>query len=185
MTWAKGNDAVVTIDRSVGEFIVEGQCIMRVWREEEVTEKDCSTLNSAVSVRLERTMTQDVGFGIRQLVDIADRALSPGTNDPTTTVQAIQQLHRVLRHLVTCVEPSPYIVDDDGQVRVVHRPQEITAFIDDALNEILAYAEGQAQVPGVMRTMVDDLLSASIDCYRPVLRRWSTRLWEDLEDPTY
>lgn len=179
LSWASENDAVVTIDRSVGEFIVEGQCIMRVWGEGEVTDKDCTVLNDAVGVRLERTMTQDVGFGVRQLVDIADRSLSPGTNDPTTTVQAIQELHRVLRYLVTCVEPSPYIADDEGEVRVVHRPQEIVGFLDDAIAEILNYAEGQAQVPEVMRTMVDDLLVASAERYRPALRRWQKKLAED------
>lgn len=181
LAWAAENDAVVTIDRSVGEFIVEGQCIMRVWREGEVSDRDCTQLNDAVGVRLERTMTQDVGFGVRQLVDIADRSLSPGTNDPTTTVQAIQELHRVLRYLVTCVEPSPYIADEEGDVRVVHRPQEITGFIDESLGEILNYAEGQAQVPGVMRDMVEDLLIASVDRYRPTLERWRARLAEELQ----
>lgn len=45
-------------------------------------------------------MHQEVGFGIRQLVDIAERALSPGINDPTTAVEVIHELHRVGRHLV-------------------------------------------------------------------------------------
>jgi uncharacterized membrane protein len=40
----------------------------------------------------ERTMVQDVGFGIRRLVDIANKALSPAINDPYTGVQAVQHL---------------------------------------------------------------------------------------------
>ena len=42
-------------------------------------------------------MQQDVAFGFRQLVDLASKALSPGINDPTTAVQAIDQIHDLLR----------------------------------------------------------------------------------------
>lgn len=62
---------------------------------------------------------------------------------------------------------------------MVHRPQEITGFIDESLGEILNYAEGQAQVPGVMRDMVEDLLIACVDRYRPTLERWRSRLAEE------
>ena len=70
-------------------------------------------------------MHQEVGFGIRQLVDIAERALSPGINDPTTAVEVIHELHRVGRHLVQRSAPSPYVVDSEDVVRLVHRPKRI------------------------------------------------------------
>lgn len=189
--WAADHDAVVTIDRSVGEHVIEGQCIMRVWwegEEQELEDGDRSLLNGAVGVRMERTLTQDVGFGLRQLVDIADRALSPGTNDPTTAVQAVQELHRVLRYLVTCVEPSPYIAADgdngdvDQDVRVVHRPQEIIGLISESVAEVHHYAEGSAQVPDVLRAMIDDLLVATSDRYRPTLERLRTLVAEESEE---
>jgi Predicted membrane protein (DUF2254) len=50
----------------------------------------------AVQVGFERTMVQDVGFGIRRLVDIANKALSPAINDPYTGVQAVQHLSVLL-----------------------------------------------------------------------------------------
>ncbi len=52
-------------------------------------------------------MQQDQGFGLRQLVDVGVRALSPGLNDPTTAVQAIDQLHGLLRRLASKEMPSP------------------------------------------------------------------------------
>ena len=51
-------------------------------------------------------MQQDAAFGLRQLVDLAAKALSPGINDPTTAVQAIDQIHDLLRRLVTRPLPS-------------------------------------------------------------------------------
>ena len=183
LAWATERDAVITIDRRVGEHIVEGQCIMRVWSGEagdglaDVTDGDVKALNAAVGVRMERSLTQDVGFGLRQLVDIVDRALSPGTNDPTTAVQAIQEIHRVLRYLVTCVEPSPYIAEPDMRtVRVVHRPQEVTALIEESIAEVHLYADGSAQVPGALRHLVADLREAGLDRYQPTLERLWTLL---------
>ncbi len=48
-----------------------------------------------------RTRGQGLAFAFRQLVDIAQRALSPAINDPTTAVQAIDVLHDLLRRLAT------------------------------------------------------------------------------------
>jgi len=48
-------------------------------------------------IRLQRSASGCAAFGLRQLVDIATRALSPGTNDPTTAVQALDRIHDLLR----------------------------------------------------------------------------------------
>ena len=53
----------------------------------------------AVQLGFERTMVQDVGFGIRRLVDIANKALSPAINDPYTGVQAVHHLSVLLCRL--------------------------------------------------------------------------------------
>ena len=64
-------------------------------------------------------MTQDAAFGFRQLVDIGERALSPGTNDPTTAVQALDELHDLLRRLAVRSFPSPVRLDEDGLLLLV------------------------------------------------------------------
>ena len=49
-------------------------------------------LDSGVRIGFERTLQQDAAFGIRQLVDVACKALSPAVNDPYTAVQAVDHL---------------------------------------------------------------------------------------------
>lgn len=53
----------------------------------------------SVRIGYERTMEQDVAFGIRQLADIASKALSPAINDPYTAVQAVDHLSVLLAAL--------------------------------------------------------------------------------------
>jgi len=61
-----------------------------------------------VTVGTERDLDQDPTFGVRQLVDIAVRALSPGINDPTTAVTCIHYLEEVLQTVVAC-HLSPWV----------------------------------------------------------------------------
>lgn len=55
---------------------------------------------AAVRTATERTPVQDVGYGLRQLTDVAVKALSPGVNDPTTAVHALGYSSAPLCNLV-------------------------------------------------------------------------------------
>ncbi len=66
----------------------------------------------------ERTLIQDPGFGLRQLADIAVRALSPAINDPTTAVQAIDRITSLMATLAERPDPSGFYTGEDGVVRV-------------------------------------------------------------------
>lgn len=161
MAWADRHDAVMTIDRTVGDYLVAGQPLLSIWWEDEPSESGLSQIHAAFELRTERELHQDIAFGLRQLVDIADRALSPGVNDPATAVQAVQELHRIFRYLVTVVEPSPYMANSDGEVRVVHQPQSVADMLDEVVYEVHFYGQNSAMIPGLLRDMVDDLETAA------------------------
>ena len=70
---------------------------------------------------------QDVGFGIRRLVDIANKALSPAVNDPYTGVQAVHHLSVLLCSLARLRLGDWIVRDDQGELRVaVPRPKFAT-----------------------------------------------------------
>ncbi|WP_230471549.1 DUF2254 domain-containing protein [Corynebacterium glutamicum] len=171
VSWSTEHQAVITVDRPVGDFLVEGQPLLRVWWDGELSDRDRRVLHSAIEVRTERELHQDVAFGLRQLVDIADRALSPGINDPATAAQCVQEIHRIFRYLVTVIEPSPYIADDDGRVRVVHQPQRIADMLYEVIREIHLYGADSAMIPRLLRTMVEDLVTAAADHSLPAVER--------------
>ncbi|NUT51475.1 MAG: DUF2254 domain-containing protein [Saccharothrix sp.] len=87
---------------AIGDFLPTGATLFEVTGQDSPDGED---LCAAVVLNAERTLDQDVGSGMRQLVDIALRALSPSLNDPTTAVQAVDQLHDLLRCLAT--RPMP------------------------------------------------------------------------------
>ncbi len=105
----------------------------------------------------DRTLQQDPEFGVRQLVDIAERALSPGINDPTTAVQVLDELHRILRVAAARPDRSSHLVDAGGVVRVVDRPTTFARLLDLALDEIAHYGRDTLQVPPRIEDLLDDV----------------------------
>lgn len=137
-------DVVVRTDRRPGDFLPEGAPLLRVLGDAEGPMVEA--LAGCFSFSRERTMQQDVAFGLRQLVDIAERALSPGINDPTTAVQALDQVHDVLRRLATRPLRNGLHADDMGTVRLVMPPETFAEYADLGLEEIEAYGKDSAQV---------------------------------------
>jgi uncharacterized membrane protein len=123
------HDVVVVVARQVGDHVVAGTPIAWAWgRTAGQPPPGAGTLreavDEAVQVGFERTMVQDVGFGIRRLVDIANKALSPAVNDPYTGVQAVHHLSVLLCSLARLRLGDWIVRDDQGELRVaVPRPK--------------------------------------------------------------
>ncbi|WP_457963396.1 DUF2254 domain-containing protein [Arthrobacter sp. D1-29] len=118
--------AVVRMDCQPGSSLVEGVPFATAWPlskgrtfSPETTADLQMAINASISTGFERTNVQDVGFGFRQLVDVAVRALSPGINDPTTAVHIIGHLSVLLCRLVDRNPGPEELLDDEGRVRVV------------------------------------------------------------------
>ncbi len=149
---------VVELHTRLGDVRHRGQELAVVYgagAEDDVVD----AVRSAFGLGRDRTMQQDAEFGVRQLVDIAERALSPGINDPTTAVQVLDELHRILRRAASRADRSAYLVDGDGAVRVVDSPTTFTRLLDLSLDEIAHYGAETLQVPARIDLILEDLES--------------------------
>lgn len=99
---ASADGIEVRICEPVGQHVVAGVPLAWVWTATGPP-GDIDLLTSAVAeavrIGFERTLEQDAAFGVRQLVDIASKALSPAINDPYTAVQAIDHLAVIVTSL--------------------------------------------------------------------------------------
>ncbi len=121
-------------------------------------------------------MEQDLAFGFRQLVDIAERALSPSVNDPTTACQALDMLHDLLRRLSARHLPSGRLRGPDGSLRLIVPQYSFADFVDLAVQEIWRYGSDAAQVPGRITAMLADLSAVALPEHLPVLRHWAASI---------
>ena len=101
---AVSRDVIVSVTAMVGDHLVAGSPLVWLWRPSPEQPPPHPTefehvVREAVRIGFERTMEQDAAFGVRQLADIASKALSPAINDPYTAVQALQHIAVVLAEL--------------------------------------------------------------------------------------
>ena len=102
-------------------------------------------------------MRQDVAFGFRQLVDMAEKALSPAVNDPTTASQAINRIHDLLRRIALAPDPCPVYRDGDGTARLLIPVHDWAEIVHLAFDEIRRYGSDSLQVHRLLRHLLDDL----------------------------
>jgi uncharacterized membrane protein len=96
-TWAGRHECLVEMRHSVGEFIETGDVLFEVYGNPGHVDAAERALRGLVALGLERTIEQDPAFALRVMVDVANKALSPAINDPTTAVQVLDYLGDSLR----------------------------------------------------------------------------------------
>lgn len=160
-------DAVIEIVPRVGDFLPTGATVFRVWGRID----DPDACIAALGIEIERTIEQDPAFGFRQLVDIALRALSPGINDPTTAVQALDHLHDLARRLTLRPFPARTRADDAGDLRLIAPRPDYEDFIRLAFEEIASYGAGSVQVRRRLRAILADCARVAGPGRRRVLDR--------------
>ena len=103
-------------------------------------------VRAAVAIGDTRTMQQDVSYGLRQLADVALKALSPGINDPTTAQDAIFHAAAVLAELLRR-DPPPEAAQRTGGRRLVLAQQPThDELVRLAFDETRRAAAGQPAV---------------------------------------
>jgi uncharacterized membrane protein len=137
----------VRLEVAPGRYAITGAPLCTVWPAPADPDDAARRASEAVQVGTTRTMEQDASYGIRQLADVALKALSTGVNDPTTAQDAIFHMTGVLRELM--VRPSPPLVrvDDEGR-RIIHASgdTEDADLVTLAFDEVRRAAAGMPAV---------------------------------------
>ncbi|TVP61533.1 MAG: DUF2254 domain-containing protein [Nodularia sp. (in: Bacteria)] len=136
MNIAQKYNLLLQIKYRPGKFVVKGCELVMVWPRERINKKLTHKIEKAFILGKERTERQDIEFPLQELVEIALRAISPGKNDPFTTIRCIDRLSAGLCHLVQRQFPSPYRYDDHNQLRVIAKSVTFEGIVDQAFNQI-------------------------------------------------
>lgn len=114
-------------------------------------------VRSCLLLSNERTLLLDPGCGIRQIVDIAIRGLSPAVNDPTTAVQAIDRLTDLLARAGAQPDPTGWYVDDEGTARLAVMADTLDELVQLAFVEIIRYGADSPQIVRRLRAAFDQI----------------------------
>ena len=168
---ARAADVVIVMECAVGDALVEDTLLLRVHGGRQPLAE--TPLRRAIQVAKERTFEQDPKYPLRLLVDIAIKALSPAINDPTTAVQAIDQIEDLLRRLGRRTLDAGCVADAQGALRLVFPTPSWEDYLTLAFDEIRQYGVGSIQVMRRLRAALLGLMDSVTEAERKdVLRRY-------------
>lgn len=142
---AREHKTIVRMDRGIGEFVIQNTSLASLALENPPDQEITAALRAAYSIDRYRTVYQDCAFGIRQLVDMALRALSPGINDTTTAVMCVDYLTAILARLASREIPSSRRYED-GELRVISMGQTFASLVAESFDEIRGSAKGNVAI---------------------------------------
>jgi uncharacterized membrane protein len=165
---ATRHDLVIRLVPIVGGHLVVGHSLAWVWRRDRAALTVPAEVEQAVAdailIGSERTLQQDAALGLRQLVDIAIKALSPAVNDPYTATMVVDRLTTLLCELAKHPLGDDLRRDEAGVTRVVMPMRTFDEYLALSCNQIRRYGAGE---PRVIEALLDMLGKISYDTASP------------------
>lgn len=153
-----------------GDFVTGETIIAEVWPADAADAICRKAIHHGVLIERERDITQDVRFGMRQLADIALRALSPAVNDPTTAVLCIQYLQAVFERFVR-LQPSPGLFHFANGASIMEIRQPAFREYFEVFLDIAYYAGEDKRVITTLLTALQHITNAAAPFYMQDLQK--------------
>jgi uncharacterized membrane protein len=166
---ARAHRANVRLRPRVGEHVAAGTTLAWVWpasssSSAEDVARVAASLDSLVRIGFERTLEQDPGLGMRQLVDAACKALSPAINDPYTAIQAIDHLSVLYTELAKRHVGTIVVADAAGPASVAIPARSLAEHLDVGMGLIRRYGAAEPTVmQALLRTLTTVLAAVGDD----------------------
>ncbi len=167
----------IRVLRRVGHFVPAGIPMAMVAKGERLDDDGRARLLSAFDMGPTRTLQQDVEFGVLQIVDIALKAISPAVNDPSTGINCVDQLSRIMIRFASRQPPDELMFDPPGVIRVSLGWIQFPRLLDAAFEQIRMYAKGDVAVSLRLLRALGDIAASTPDAeFRQILveRGWRT-----------
>ena len=176
---AERADAVIELEPQVGDYAARGDRLFRIRPGGRPI--DAGALRACVAIGPERTMEQDPRFAFRIMVDIANKALSPAINDPTTAVLALDQIHHLLMDVGKRRLDAGETRDAQGRLRLCYGTPDWIDFVSLAVTEIRHFGASSMQVARRLQAMIEHLLRVLPEARQAALRQELALLQRSIE----
>ncbi len=160
---AKERNAVLGLVHMPGEFVAPDSTLA-IWYPAvpvagHADDSLTARVNAAFTLGKQRTATQDAGFLLLQLVEIATRALSPGVNDPFTALLCLDRLGAALSRLATRRFPDSKRQDDQGTVRLIAPSFDFANYTYLTFTSLRHYGSGDPLVAERLLQVIGEVAS--------------------------
>lgn len=149
---ATANDAVISLKIHSGNFIISGTVLAHIIPAEK-GELLVQSINNALRIGPNRTITQDPEFAFAQIVEIGIRALSMAINDSFTGIACVDWLSNNILSLVNLPETGESWQDKTGHTRLIEIPVKYPRLVGAAFDMM---RESGADNPSILIRMLQN-----------------------------
>ena len=176
VAWARARGAELVVPHPVGDFVHAGEAIALVFGGE-FGDGAAAELEGMIALGDERTFDQDPTFALRMMVDIANKALSPAVNDPTTAVQVLDHIGDVLAFVgQTDLDLRTQAAEPGTTAAVVIVTRRWEDLVVLGLTEIREFGATSVQVMRRLRAVLEELLATVRPEHRAAIEEELRRL---------
>ncbi len=161
MNLARDNRTILRMEHGIGAFVVQNTALVSLALTYPPDQQTIDALNAAYSIGRHRTVDQDPAFGIRQIVDMAIKALSPGVNDTSTAVMCVDYLTSILARLAGRQFPSVHCYQGET-LRVIAIVPSFEGLLAEAFDQIRSSAEENVAILARLLGALDTIGSLTI-----------------------
>jgi uncharacterized membrane protein len=145
LAFARAQGRVLRMDRTVGDFVIDGCPLASLQGSAAVDEDTPQALGRLYVIRRQRSIDQDAAFGMQEIVDVAVKALSPSENDPTTAIMCIDRLTQLLVRVASRRVESP-LRRDGAELRVIAHGPTFAGLADLSYDAVRNEAHGNPTI---------------------------------------
>lgn len=158
---AQHNKTILRMEHGIGAFVVQNTALVSMALTYPPENETIVAINSAYSIGRHRPVEQDLAFGIRQIVDIAMKALSPGINDTSTAVMCVDYLSSILTRLAARQFPPAHQYEGET-LRLLAIVPSFEGLLADAFDQIRGNAEANVAILARLITALETIGSLAI-----------------------
>lgn len=158
-------EAVLRVSNYLGSFVEVGSPLAVIEPETPLPAAIKSEIKGCFALHKFRSIDQDIEYGVRQLVDIGVKAISPAVNDPTTCVNCIHYLGVIIKELAGRDLRSRKSATLEGHGIFVKEPS-FEQYIDDAFDQIYQFGRRDHVIVRTLLSVLTEILSAAADAGR-------------------
>lgn len=122
---ASARDLLIVLERRPGDPVIAGNALGYCRSGRPADAAATAAVAASIVVGPDRTPVQDIGYVLRQLAEIAVRALSPGINDPFTAADCIDAIAAGLHRAASRHRSPSHHFDEGGSLRLVLPPFDL------------------------------------------------------------
>ena len=182
---AEGSDLILRLAYRPGQHVIEGTPLLHAWPADRCGgEKVAERVNAAFICGRNATTEQDLEQGLRQMVEVAVRSLSPGVNDPFTAINCIDALGSAICGVARRGLLGPHRYDGQGKLRIVTPVMTFASVVDTAFSQIRQYGRASVAVTIPLLEVVAICGRQMVnDDQRECLLRHAKIVYEDSQEP--